>query len=233
MRRSSRPGYVTILFFLVLLPASSTISYSLSSLAKRTTIEGERANERTFPLYYVALHLRSQHKLSQDAGIERVRPTDEDMTERHLHEGSNRAEPSSLFDLGLLFVSSNKSNKFVALHTNKCAQCMRSNVLFMQLGGETGTRTYFRKWPCPRDIRNTINDKHLLAKLRKWRLNACKKMKNRRDGDETEDGPNVETGLRDDSTTSVGMQWLMLMAILFPTTLAPFLGAMDLDGWWK
>ena len=111
---------------------------------------------------------------------------------------------------------------------------MRSNVLFMQLGGETGTRTYFRKWPCPRDIRNTINDKHLLAKLRKWRMNACKRMKNRRDGDEPDDGPpNLETGLRDDSTTSVGMQWLMLMAILFPTTFAPFLGAMDLDGWWK
>jgi len=210
---------------LFLLPASSTISYSLSSLAKRTTIEGERANERTFPLYSVALHLKSQHKLSQDAGIER--PTDEGMTEKHLHVGSNRAEPSSLFDLGLLFVSLNKSNKFAVLHTNKCARCMRSKVLFMQLGGETGTRTYFRKWPCPGDIRNNTY-------LRKWRLNACKKMKNRRNGDEPEDGPPyLETGLRDDSTTSVGVQWLMLMAILFPTTLAPFGGAMDLDGWWK
>jgi hypothetical protein len=154
------------------------------------------------------------------------------MTERHLNVGRNQAEQSSLFDLGLLFVSSNKSNKFVAPHTNKCARCM-PKVLFM-IGGETGTSTYFRKWPCPRDIRNTIKDKHLLAKLRKWRLNGCKKMKNRRAGDEPEDGPPyLETGLRDDSTASVGMQWLMLMAILFPTTLAPFLGAMDLDGWWK
>jgi hypothetical protein len=240
-----------VLVLLFLLPASSTTSYSLSSLAKRSTIEGERANERTFPLYYVALHLRSQgqHKLSQDAAIER--PPDEDMTERHLLVGSNQAESSSLFDLGLLFVSSNKSNKFVALLTNKCARCM-PKVLFLgcpamtqphgspfylqtsNLGGETGTRTYFRKWPCPRDIRSTINDKHLLAKLRKWRWNASKKMKNRRAGDEPEDGPPyLETGLRDDSTASVGMQWLMLMAILFPTTLAPFLGAMDLDGWWK
>jgi hypothetical protein len=216
-----------VLVLLFLAPPSSTTSLSLSSLVKRTTIEGARANERTFPLYYVALHLS---KLSQDAEIER--PPDEDMTERHLNVGRNQAEQSSLFDLGLLFVSSNKSNKFVPPHTNKCARCM-PKVLFM-IGGETGTSTYFRKWPCPRDIRHTIKDKHLLAKLRKWRLNACKKMKNRRAGDEPEDGPPyLETGLRDDSTASVGMQWLMLMAILFPTTLAPFLGAMDLDGWWK